>query len=157
MSRVYLETSFVSACVTLRTDAGSVYRRQASIEWWESERGRHRLFISAEVVAELSDSKYPRREEALAFIAGVELLPVTEEVLGLAQILVREKVMPGPLKGDAVHVAVAAVHGMDYVLSWNVRHLANPNKADHMAKVSMRVGLLVPRIVTPEFLWEEET
>lgn len=63
--------------------------------------------------------------------------------------------MPGPLKGDAVHVAVAAAHGVEYMLSWNVRHLANPNKLEHMANVAMRAGLLAPRIVTPEFLWEE--
>ncbi|MCH7700855.1 MAG: hypothetical protein IID37_04135 [Planctomycetes bacterium] len=154
MARVYLETSFISACVTNRTDAASVYRRETSIEWWSIQRPRHTLLVSDEVVAELSDPSYPQRSVALEFITGIESLRVTHEVIGLARILVDQKVMPGPLKGDAVHVAAAAFHGMDYMLSWNVRHLANPNKTQHLGNICMRLGLVPPRIVTPDLLWE---
>jgi hypothetical protein len=87
-------------------------------------------------------------------VRNVPLLPIGEEVRGLASILVREKVMPGPVAGDAVHLAVASVHGMDYMLTWNVRHLANPNKLEHLRVVCLRVGIIPPRIVTPDFLWE---
>ncbi len=63
--------------------------------------------------------------------------------------------MPGPVAGDAVHVSVACVHGVDYLLTWNVRHLANPNKLEHLAAVCLRLGLTPPRIVTPDMLWKE--
>ena len=111
---------------------------------------------SAEVVAELASPDYAQRNAALLFTAGITLLPINEEVLALAQLLVEQKVVPGPLKGDALHVAVAAYHGMEYVLSWNVKHLANPNKRVHLARVLMHAGKAPPAIVTPEVLWEEE-
>lgn len=115
MAEVYLETSFVSACVTSRTDPASLYRRQASLEWWSSQRVRHNLFVSAEVVKELSHPQFNARDQALEYIREIPLLDLDEGVFGLAAILIREKVMPGPAGGDAVHLAAASVHGMDYL------------------------------------------
>jgi len=69
--------------------------------------------------------------------------------------LIDQHVMPGPLKGDALHVALAAYHGMEYLLSWNVKHLANPNKRMHLARILMNAGKAVPAIVTPDVLWED--
>jgi hypothetical protein len=154
MARVYLETSFVSACVSERRDSASSYRRETSREWWETQRRQHRLFVSDEVVAELSDPVFRRSEAAMQWIDGIESLAVAPEAIGFARVLVAEKAMPGPLKGDAIHVAVATVCGMDFVLSWNVKHLANPNKVEHLGKLCLRFGLVPRRIVTPEFLWE---
>ena len=59
MATVYLETSFVSACVTNRSDPASIYRRELSVEWWTAQAKRHELFISAEVLAELSQPGFP--------------------------------------------------------------------------------------------------
>ena len=117
MARVYLETSYVSAYVTDRDDTASVYRRQVSTTWWKEQRGKHELFVAEEVLAELSHRDFRRRAEAAALIDGVPLLPTDDDVRGLARILVREKVMPGPVAGDAIHVAVATVHGIEYVLT----------------------------------------
>jgi predicted nucleic acid-binding protein len=155
MVSVYLETSFISACVSDRRDATSVCRRGISREWWATQAHRYDRFVSAEVVAELSHPDFPRRHEAIELVEDVPLLPITGDVQGLAALLVHEKVMPGPLAGDAVHVAVATVHGMDYILTWNVRHLANPSKVAHLRTICLRMGLLPPLIITPEFLWEE--
>lgn len=156
MARVYLETSFVSACVTDRTDAGSVHRRRVSLDWWKTQPPRHALHISDEVIAELSHPNYPHRDEALALVARVPVLPVSPEAVGLAGVLVRERVMPARLAGDALHVAAATVHTMHYLLSWNVRHLANPNKTRHLAVICLRLGLVPPQIVTPDLLWETD-
>lgn len=144
----------MSACVTDREDVSSAHRRQVSMEWWETQRDYHQNFVSAEVVRELSDPAHRLHAEALTWIGSVPMLPITEEVQGLAEILVREKVMPAPVAGDAVHVAVAAVHGIEYMLSWNVRHLANPNKTRHLQAICLRVGVIAPKIVTPDLLWE---
>jgi hypothetical protein len=156
MARVYLETSFFSACVTTRSDVQSAFWRRESLAWMKTQSHRHELFISVEVVAELSQPAYPRRREALAFVAGLPLVEISAEVLGLARLLVAEKAMPGPLEGDAVHVAAATYHRMDYLLTWNVKHLANPNKRVHLSRICMRVGLAPPEIVTPSNLWEVE-
>ena len=98
---------------------------------------------------------HPLRDAALAFTAGIPLIPITDEALALAQMLIEQRVMPGPLKGDAVHVAAAAFHGIDYLLTWNVKHLANPNKRIHLAQILMLAGKGVPTIVTPDVLWED--
>lgn len=154
MASVYLETSFISACVSTRTDAASTYRRQVSIEWWEIQRHNHDLFISAEVYDELSDPEYPRSAEALRWIDDVPLIELTDEVLGLARLLVRERVMPSPVAGDAVHVSAATVHALAYILSWNVRHLANARKMRHLQIICRRAGYTPPQIVTPDLLWD---
>lgn len=156
MAKVCLETSFVSACVTARTDPGSVHRKRVSLDWWATQRPRHEVLVSAEVVFELSKPEYPQREDALQFIDGIEALQLTADVAGMAAVLVRERVMPGPLTGDAMHVAAATVYGFEYVLSWNVRHLANPNKVRHLNAICLRFGLMPPQIVTPDHLWESE-
>ena len=157
MARVYLETSFFSACVTTRTDVESAFWRRCSLEWLKTQRRRHEVFISSEVIAELSIETFVRSQEALEFTVGIGSVPITAEVLGLARVLVDEKVMPGPsLAGDAVHVAAATFHGIEYLLSWNVKHLANENKKTHLANVCLKVGRVPPAIVTPELLWEAE-
>jgi len=61
--------------------------------------------------------------------------------------------MPGPASaGDAIHVAAATVHRMEYLVTWNVRHLANPNKRTHFGVIRLRLGLAPPQIVTPDML-----
>lgn len=156
MARVYLDTSFVSACVTTRTDASSVYRRDESEQWLTVQRPLHDVFVSAEVIAELDNPAYPNRQAALAHAADIPRLALTDEVRGVAHVLVRDRVMPGPeTAGDAVHVAVATVHAIDYLLSWNVRHLANPNKVEHLRRVCRKLGLTPPDIRTPEMLWRQ--
>lgn len=158
MARVYLETSFLSACVSDRTDPKSIVRRDESRRWWVQQRRLHDLFVSAEVMRELSAPTYPHRDEALALMAETGVLNVDKGAEGLAKILVREKVMPGPEgSGDALHVAVATVHQIDVVLSWNVRHLANRNKVAHLREVCRRVGYVPPEIVTPDAFWDLES
>src|SRR6185295_4668933 len=128
MSVVYLDSSFVSAHVTDRTDAKSVARRETSREWWDTQRSKRERVISQEVLKELSIPVFNRREQALALVSDLPLLAIDDEVPGVAEVFVKEFLMPGPAVGDAVHVAASAVHDVEYLLSWNVRHLANPNK-----------------------------
>lgn len=153
MARVYLETSFFSACVSIRKSVKSLGWRASSLEWWETERANHELFISNEVIKELSDPDFINREKAIAMLEGLNLLEPAQEIEQFADLLVAEKVMPKPsLSGDAIHVATATIHGMQYILSWNVKHLANENKRTHLGVICMRLGLVPPIIVTPDML-----
>lgn len=156
MPRVYLETSFVSACVTTRTSLRSLYEREASLQWWRLESRRYDVFVSDEVLNELSRPAYPRREEALHFIRGVPVIATTEAMVVFAEVLVKRMVMPLPTVGDALHVATAVVSGMDYVLTWNVKHLANPNKVYHLNAVCGEHGYNCPNILRPDDLSELE-
>jgi hypothetical protein len=115
------------------------------------------LFVSAEVFRELSAEDFHCREEALGMLSGLTPLQITREIEELADLLVAEKVMPGPaISGDALHVALASVHRMDYILTWNAHHLANPNKRTHFGVICLRLGMLPPLIVTPDMLKEPE-
>ncbi|MCB9846269.1 MAG: hypothetical protein H6811_09815 [Phycisphaeraceae bacterium] len=155
MARVYLDTSFVSACVTTREDAQSTVRRDTSIEWMQTQSPLHDLLVSAEVVNELNNHSYPRREAALQVLNRAAFLHLNDEVVGVATVFIEQKLMPAPIKGDALHVAACAVHRVEYLISWNVRHLANPNKTTHLRTICARLGLIPPIIVTPDLLWSE--
>jgi hypothetical protein len=150
MALVYLETSFVSACVTSREDVDSVYRRDKSLRWWHERGSRNERFVSDEVLIELSDERYPSREKALSFIEGIPVIVVNPAMVRLARVFVERQVMPKPVGGDALHVAMATVSEMDYMLTWNVQHLANPNKVTHLQAVCLEFGLVPPRIIRPD-------
>jgi hypothetical protein len=153
MAKVYLETSFFSACVSTRTSDKVAGWRASSLEWWQTQASRFELFISPEVFRELSAPEFPNRVAALKMLEGLNVLQLSADAQTLAALLVSERIMPGPaVEGDALHVAVATLHRMDYLLTWNVKHLANPNKRTHFAMFCMRLGLPVPQLVTPDLL-----
>lgn len=151
-----METSFFSACVTTRADVDSQSWKGRSLAWLATQAKFHQLFVSDEVLAELSAPSYPLSHVAIRFTSGMEVLTVSEEILVFGQHLIDEKVMPGPNEGDAVHVATAVLAQMDYLLTWNVKHLANVNKRVHLSRVCQRIGKVAPLIVTPDLLWEIE-
>ena len=152
---MYLETSFFSECVTIRRGPIDLGRRATSLDWWRRHSKAFDLFISDEVIRELSDPNFPDavRDPALAMLSGLNALPLNSEVASLAEVFVLERVMPSPaVSGDAVHVAVAAVHRIDYLATWNQKHLANPNKRAHLDAICSRYRLPCPQIVTPDLL-----
>lgn len=63
--------------------------------------------------------------------------------------------MPSDAQGDAAHLAMASYHGLDYLLTWNCRNLANANKYGHIQKINLKLGLQTPLIITPEQLFKE--
>ena len=156
MVRVYLETSFVSACVTTRTSLRSVYERESSLRWWQDQATSSDRFISDEVLNELSHPKYPSRDRALEFVREVSVLGISEAMISFAQALVDRLVMPRPAAGDALHIAIATISHMDVILTWNVRHLANPNKVLHLYAICSEFGYLCPKVLRPDDLMELE-
>ena len=82
------------------------------------------------------------------------VLGITDEMLRFAAVLIEQKVMPRPIAGDALHVAITVVARIDVLLTWNVRHLANPNKILHLNAICHESGYLAPRIVRPDDLKE---
>ena len=153
--QVYIETKIPSAHATTRADPGSLYRREKTREWWTVQLSLYESLISDAVVLELGQGDWPGKEEALRLIQPLPRLEIDEEVLAVARRYVAERLVPAELGGDALHLAVACVHEVDFLLTWNIRHLANPNKLGHLTVINRRLGLLTPQIVTPETLWLE--
>jgi hypothetical protein len=155
MARIYLETSFLSACVTTRNTSRAIYEREMSLAWLEAERSFNDLFIADPVIFELSAPSYRDRKSALEIASQFEIEPITPAMEAFAIILAERFVMPQDLQGDALHVAAAVLLEADLLLTWNVKHLANDSKQPHLRAVCSENGFVAPRIARPDILLQE--
>jgi hypothetical protein len=108
------------------------------------------------VVLELEQGDWYGKSSALELVAPLRSVPVTDEVVNVARRYVNERLVPADVQGDALDLAAACVYDFDFLLTWNIRHLANPNKLAHLIVINRRLGLLTPQVVTPEMLWLED-
>ena len=154
---VYIETTIPGAYFDERDDVVSRFQRYQTRLWWTAYGPRYELYTSEAVLAELRQGSFPQQTEALGLLDGVAILPVGEEIGGVARAYVEHLVMPRGQMGDSFHLAFACVYEMDYLLTWNCRHLANPRKVAHIAEINRRLGLLTPAILTPQMLVEEDS
>nr|VFJ90281.1 MAG: hypothetical protein BECKH772A_GA0070896_1002023 [Candidatus Kentron sp. H]VFJ99048.1 MAG: hypothetical protein BECKH772C_GA0070978_1002822 [Candidatus Kentron sp. H]VFK01681.1 MAG: hypothetical protein BECKH772B_GA0070898_102418 [Candidatus Kentron sp. H] len=125
-------------------------------QWWWEMAGEYERFISGAVVDELESGNYPNQEKIIALVSGVSLLPRLDDLDGIVESYVANYVMPKSLSGDAAHLAYASYYNMEYLLTWNCRHLANANKRGHIRIINGRLGLATPEIITPLELFKEE-
>ena len=152
---VYLETSVVSYLVgRLSRDVVVLGNQELTREWWANQRADYDLFISEVVVGEaaIGDSELARQRVAIC--DDLRLLAITDEAERLAPLLLKAAAMAPNAETDALHVAVAAVHGMDYLLSWNCTHIANATIRRAIDKQCRASGYDPPVICTPQELIE---
>jgi len=153
METVYLETTFISYLVARPSrDLLVAAHQQASEEWWSSRRGEFKCCVSQVVIDEASVGDPTEVEKRLAIISDMAALEITEEAESLTQAILAGGILPPRAVRDAAHVAVATVHAVDYLLTWNCRHLANAQIARRIALVCERLGYRMPIICTPEEL-----
>lgn len=152
---VYVETTIPGAYIDERDDVVTRFQRHQTRLWWAVYRPKYDLYTSEAVLAELRQGDFPGKDDALSLLGGVPVLPVGEEIAGVARAYVEHLVMPKGHMGDSFHLAFACVYAVDYLLTWNCRHLANPKKTAHIAEINRRLGLLTPTILTPQMLVEE--
>ncbi len=153
---VYIETTIPSAYHDIREDARSIARRESTRRWWEEEAPLYDLQISAFVVGELAQGDYPGKDKIQTMVQGLDVLEVIPEIEDIARVYVARSVMPAGDLGDAYHLAIASYYAVDFILTWNCRHLANANKVQHIKVVNGELGLHVPLITTPDLLLREE-
>lgn len=148
-TRVYIETTIPSAYYTLRTDTESVAKMQWTREWWKVYAESWQLFSSVAVVDELRRGNREVTVDRIGLLDDLTMLEITDEARELARIYIQRKVMPADPSGDALHLAIASFHNVDYLLTWNCRHLANANKLQHVRIVNFEVGMPTPSLTTP--------
>lgn len=146
---VYIETT-IPSYLTARPSRDLVRAAQQAItrEWWE-RRGEFDLFVSEAVLTEVAagdPDAAARRADALA---GVAELPATPEAAALARALLAGVPLPPKAAVDALHVALAAVAGMDFLLTWNCTHIANAVLRNRIEQVCRQSGYEPPVICTP--------
>jgi hypothetical protein len=107
------------------------------------------------VEEELGATLFPHQEEMIALLEGIPRLELSSEVHTLSARYADELLVPRLQASlDGVHLAVACYHDCDVLLTWNIRHLANPNKVDHLRAVNARLDQSTPKILTPDYLME---
>jgi hypothetical protein len=123
---VYLDTSTVSAYWYEGRDVAMLARRLRTREWWELERRHVAVWTSAFTEAELRAGRFARQRDCLTMIRRLRYLPVTTGVRDLILEIVARRIVPPSKSGDAAHLAISCIHGMDCLLTWNYAHMANP-------------------------------
>jgi hypothetical protein len=150
---VYIETTIVSYLTAWPSrDIHRLSHEMLTREWWEHHRPNFDLFASDFVVDEASRGDPTAAAERLKSLADIPLLPVNPEAGALAQRLVVALSLPPRAKLDAAHLAVSAVYGIRFLLTWNCTHLANGALADKIDQTCDDAGYKAPRVVTPELL-----
>jgi predicted nucleic acid-binding protein len=129
---------------------------EITVAFWDYARPQYDVYVSDETLRELQEVGYPevKRQKCLALVAGLPRLAMTPEVIDLADFFVREGAMPANDLGDAFHLAFATWYRIQYLLTWNCKHLANANKFEHIQVLTARRRFLAPLLVTPEQLLE---
>jgi predicted nucleic acid-binding protein len=145
---LYLETSIAGAYL----DNGEPFRRDLTIRWWEHELSEYEVFSSVLVQRELERISEPHRTGYLNLVKSLKHLELSEEVAILAEGYISRGIFHRKFIGDAVHVALASYHKIDYLVTWNFGHLANVRKQARIRLFNTAAGFFVPMIVTPEFL-----
>jgi predicted nucleic acid-binding protein len=148
LTSIYLETSVIGAYL----DKGESFRRDLTIRWWEHELSHYRAFVSPLVVRELERTREPYRRSSLGLIRDLPQVEVTDEAAILAEGYLSRGIFQRKFLGDALHVALASDHKLDYLVTWNFGHLANVHRQARIKLFNTAAGFFVPEIVTPEFL-----
>ena len=153
---VYIETS-IPSYLTARPsrDVRAAAWQQITTEWWDSARKDFDIFTSELTIVEASSGNPEAAERRLTVLQEIPELKIDEEVQKLAELLISKGGMPNTAEADALHVAVAAVHRIDYLLTWNCRHIDNATKKPIIRSICTGAGYQYPEICTPMELLPE--
>ena len=150
---MYLETTVVSY-LTARPSRTVITaaHQQITMEWWERRRHDFDLVVSELVLREAEGGDPEMARRRLAVLAGLPRLALTETALRLAREFVQRRLLPEKAAEDGLHIAVATTHDVDYLMTWNCTHIANPEIQEKLAQFLFDRGYALPFICTPEEL-----
>ena len=147
---VYIETSIISFLTSRRSwDLSILWYQQTTREWWENCREDYHLHISNVVYNEIALGDSSASALRLEAVRGIELLHTTQQAKDLAQKLLDAHSLPAKATTDALHIALAAYYDMDFLLTWNCKHIANPMTERLFEKIITQNGYRYPVITTP--------
>jgi hypothetical protein len=151
---VYLDTTIPSYLFEERDELQTFV--QITRQWWAEERQYFDVYMSEETVIELNQGNYPNKVKVLESVSGLTTLCFTPRIDEIVNVYIDHYLMPRKLQGDARHLAYASFYRMNFLLTWNCNHLANVNKQPHISIINTRLGLHLPKIVTPLQLFKEK-
>lgn len=155
-SSVYIESSVISYLAARPSrDIVSVGRQAITDEWWTNRRVNYDLFISPLVIEEISGGDTKAAQQRLTIIDGIPSLSITPEAELVATSLLASKALPKNSARDALHIAIAATQGIDYLLTWNFKHINNATTRVIIMNSVIGSGYLCPILCSPEELEED--
>lgn len=155
---VYIETTIVSYLVADPSrDLLLAAHQQATRDWWQRRRRDFQCVISAEVIAEASQGEAEQARRRLEILAPLPRMDVTDEARELARAFLATGALPPKAVRDAAHLAVAAVSKVDYLLTWNCRHLANAQILRRLEREAGAHRWELPHVCTPVELMGDST
>lgn len=150
---VYVETSVISYYTARPSrDIVTAARQTITQEWWNEARGRYEIYISVLVVEEANAGDPVAAQRRSDAISGLPILEINDAAVSLAKHLIDGGLIPEPSAEDALHIALATVHGMDFLLTWNFRHINNAEVKARIGSTIEALGYECPIICSPEEL-----
>lgn len=150
---VYLETSIVSYLTArLSSDIITAGHQLTTLDWWETQREKFDVLASELVIQEAALGDTQMAQKRLEVLNGIEILAVTSEARDLAKTLVAKNALPQKAALDALHISIAAVEKVDFLATWNFKHIANARMKAKIEEAIRAEGFAPSQICTLEEL-----
>ncbi len=151
--KVHVETSVISYLTAWPSrDLIIAANQQLTQEWWKLKRQEFELYVSQMVIQEAERGDEEAAQERLQVLIDVPLLALSDDAMILAEKLISTQTLPQRAVEDALHIAVATVSGIDYLLTWNFKHIANATMRGRIEQVCREAGYEPPVICSPQEL-----
>ena len=148
--KVYIETTVVSyLAARLSRNTTIAARQQATRQFWHEHAHRFVLVISPTVISEIRRGNTEAVQHQLNLVSDIKRLPMSDTISNLMQNLLDTGAVPRNAEADATHIAIAAVHNIEYLATWNYKHIANVHKRQHIEQVCRDNGFRSATICTP--------
>ena len=153
ISPVYVETSVISYLVAKRSrDIITLARQEITSEWWDVYRKSYEVFISELVLQEAARGDKHLSAARLEALDGFPILEISNQVAEVADALLLCSAVPRKAAEDAIHIATAAVNGIEYLLTWNFKHINNVHTKQKITSCLESLGVVAPILCSPEEL-----
>ncbi|MEQ8847555.1 type II toxin-antitoxin system VapC family toxin [Botrimarina sp.] len=157
METLYVETTVIGNIAGRdHPDPAIAARQRLTRTWWRSLGTRYKPYVSELTISECSDGDPSAASERLGIIRRVEVLTETSDAEILATLLLDHRALPASEPRDALHIALAAVNGIDFLVSWIFKHILNPHLQQKIASTCRGAGFPPPVICTPQQLAESD-
>jgi len=150
---VYIESSVISYLTARPSrDVVTAARQAITLDWWQNQRQKYEVYISALVEEEISSGDPIAAQQRIQAVTSIPSVAISPEAQILSASLIASKAMPPSCVEDAMHIAIAATQGTEYLLTWNFKHINNAETKSLIAKIVETSGYLCPILCSPEEL-----
>lgn len=154
---LYLETTIPSyLAARFSRDLVIAGHQQITHEWWNEERENFQIYISQAVLLEAEDGDPKAALQRTNYLKEIQILPIREEIENISKEYISALGIPDKSALDAVHLAYAVIYNLDFLLTWNCKHLAHGEIRKKLKRYNSTLGLETPEIVTPNELMRRD-